>query len=171
MAEISPETWLISGGRSRRPGDPLNAPIVPASNFFHGTDRIYARGEGTETVDAFEQIMGRLEGGPALAFSSGMAAVAAVLGGLPMGAVLAVPSDPYHGVKDQVSEGEAQGRWTAVRLDLADTDAWVAAAAEADLIWLESPANPLITVADLANDASGKVDGSEPLSGIAVDFN
>jgi len=35
------------------------------------------------------------------------------------------------------------------RLDLADTGAWVDAAQRADLLWLESPANPLMTVADL----------------------
>jgi cystathionine gamma-synthase len=35
------------------------------------------------------------------------------------------------------------------RLDQADTAAWVDAVAECDLVWLESPENPLITVADL----------------------
>ena len=46
-------------------------------------------------------------------------------------------------------EGEVQGRWSVERLDLADTASWLHAATEADLLWVESPANPLMTVADL----------------------
>ncbi|NND01586.1 MAG: PLP-dependent transferase [Acidimicrobiia bacterium] len=149
MEELTPESFVVAAGRSRQPGEPLNVPPVLASNFYLPSERIYARGEGTPTVDAFEEIMGGLEGGKALAFSSGMAAVAAVLHRLPVGAVLAVPEDPYHGVKGLAEEGEQQGRWKALRLSLSDTDAWIEAAMTADLLWLESPANPLITVADL----------------------
>ena len=149
MDEIKPESWIISGARSREPGEPLNVAPVLASNFYLPTARVYSRGEGTPTVDALELLIGGLEGGRALAFASGMAAVAAVLQGMPVGSVLAVPEDPYHGVKGLVSEGEAHGRWKVMRLDLADTDAWVRAATTADLLWLESPANPMITVADL----------------------
>lgn len=149
MEELAPESFVVAAGRSRVPGEPLNVPPVLASNFYLPSDRIYARGEGTPTIDAFEEIMGGLEGGKALAFSSGMAAVAAVLNRLPVGAVLAVPQDPYHGVKGLAEEGEQQGRWKALRLDLSDTDAWREAALTADLVWIESPANPLITVADL----------------------
>ncbi len=149
MPDLTPESWLVSGARSRAPGDPLNVPPVLASNFYLPAERIYSRGEGTETSEALEDLIGGLEGGRALAFSSGMAAVAAVLGAMPVGSTLAVPEDPYHGVAGLVAEGEAQGRWSVLRLDLADTDAWVDAAGRADLLWLESPANPLITVADL----------------------
>lgn len=149
MKDLTPESFVVSAGRSRIPGEPLNVPPVLASNFYLPSERIYARGEGTPTIDAFEAIMGGLEGGKALAFSSGMAAVAAVLHRLPVGAVLAVPEDPYHGVKGLAEEGEQQGRWKALRLDLRDTEAWVESALTADLLWLESPANPLITIADL----------------------
>ena len=166
MSEIAPESWLVSGGRSRTPGQPLNVPLVPASNFYLPSDRNYSRGEGTETVDALESLIGGLEGGSALAFGSGMAAVAAVLQGMPVGSHLAVPSDPYHGVKGLVSEGEQQGRWTVRRIDIADTEGWIGAAAEADLMWIETPANPLITVADLP--AIGAV-GRKPGALLAVD--
>ncbi|MCP3977691.1 MAG: PLP-dependent transferase [bacterium] len=149
MTDLTPSSWVVSAGRSRRPGEPLNVAPVLASNFYLPSDRIYTRGEGTTTSEAFEEVVGGLEGGRALAFSSGMAAVAAVLHRLPVGAVLAVPEDPYHGVAGLCEEGEAQGRWTVLRLDLADTAAWIEAATTADLLWLESPANPLITVADL----------------------
>lgn len=142
-------TWLIYGGRPVNLGDPLNVPPVMASNFRLPHERYYTRTEGTETQDAFEVLMGGLEGGRSLAFSSGMAAVACLFHGLPVGSRLVIPEDPYHAVNGLALEGEAQGRWSLQRLDLADTPAWLAAMNDADLIWLESPANPLMTVADL----------------------
>ncbi|MDW3214621.1 MAG: PLP-dependent transferase [Ilumatobacteraceae bacterium] len=149
MPDWTPETWLIAAGRTRVAGDPLNVPPVFASNFFLPHERIYSRSEGTATTDALEELLGGLEGGRALAFGSGMAAVAAVFHRLPVGSRIAVPEDPYHGVAGIVAEGEAQGRWTVDRLDQADTATWIDALQVCDLVWLESPENPLITVADL----------------------
>lgn len=131
-----------------------------ASNFRLPGDRYYNRTEGTETQDAFEELMGGLDGGRSLAFGSGMAAVATVLALLPVGSTLVIPQDPYHATNGLAVEGEEQGRWTVIRLDLADTAAWVEAAQRADLLWIESPANPLMTVADLpAICAAPKKDG------------
>ena len=149
MDNLNPESFVVAAARSRVPGEPLNVPPVLASNYYLPSARVYARGESTVTIEALEEIVGGLEGGRALAFSTGMAAVAAVLNRYRVGARFAVPEDPYHGVKGLVSEGEKQGRWEAIRLDLGDTDAWLQAAQQADLLWIESPANPLMTVADL----------------------
>lgn len=149
MTPQRPETWLVAGARSRTPGDPLNVPPVFASNFFLPDDRVYSRTDGTATTDALEALLGGLEGGRALAFGSGMAAAAAVFNGLPVGSHIAVPTDPYHGVAGLVAEGEAQGRWTVRRLDQADTAGWLDALDHCALVWLESPENPLLTVADL----------------------
>lgn len=149
MHEFDLSTWVIYGGRPMEAGDPLNVPPVMASNFRLPGERYYSRTEGTLTQVAFEELMGGLEGGRSLAFSSGMAAVACLFHGLPVGSRLVIPHDPYHAVNGLAVEGEQQGRWTVQRLDLADTAAWTAAAQEADLVWLESPANPLLTVADL----------------------
>lgn len=146
---MSPSTWLIAGARNRAPGQPLNVAPEFASNYYLPAERDYSRAKGTATTDALETLMGRLEGGLALAFGSGMGAAACVLGRLPVGATLAMPLDPYHGVKGLAAEAEAQGRWNVIRLDLADTNAWINVAQEADLLWLETPANPLLTVADL----------------------
>ena len=143
------DTWLISQARPTEPGDPLNFPPVMASNFRLPSDQQYARVDGTETTHAFEALIGGLEDGRSLAFSTGMAAVAAVFGRLPVGSTLVLPVDPYHATRHLADEGEEQGRWSVVRLDQADTQAWVDAAATADLIWIETPANPLMTVADL----------------------
>lgn len=146
---MHPDTWLISQGRPTESGDPLNYQPTMASNFRLPGDRYYNRTEGTETAAALEELVGGLEGGRSLAFSTGMAAVAAVFDSLPVGSTLVIPEDPYHATNGLAVEGEKQGRWTVLRLDLADTDAWVSAAATADLLWVETPANPLMTVADL----------------------
>ena len=149
MHDFDPSTWVIYAGRPTEAGDPLNVPPIMASNFRLPGDRYYSRSEGTPTQVAFEELMGGLEGGRSLAFSSGMAAVACIFHGLPVGSVLAIPEDPYHAVNGLAVEGEQQGRWTVRRIDLADTEAWIASGQDADLLWLESPANPLMTVADL----------------------
>ena len=143
------DTWLIAGGRDRTPGQPLNVAPVFASNFYLPDDRLYSRSDGTPTTDALEALLGGLEDGNALAFASGMAAAAVVFQRLAVGSTIAVPVDPYHGVAGIVDEGEAQGRWTVRRLDQADTPAWLDAVKECDLVWLETPENPLMTVADL----------------------
>lgn len=147
--DLDTSTWLIAGGRNRAPGEPLNVAPQLASNFYLPAERGYSRADGTATSDAFETLMAGLEGGHALAFGSGMAAAATVLNRLPAGATLAIPVDPYHGVKGLAVEAEAQGRWTIMRLELDDTQGWIDAALTADLLWLETPANPLMTVCDL----------------------
>ena len=149
MSDWTTESWLVAGGRTRTEGDPLNVPPVFASNFYLPDERVYSRAEQTPTVDALETLLGRLEGGRALAFGSGMAAANVVFHRLAVGSHMTVPADPYHGVAGIIDEGEAQGRWTVERLDQADTAAWIDALSRSDLVWLESPENPLITVADL----------------------
>lgn len=149
MTDWNKETWLIAGGRNREVGEPLNVPPVFASNFYLPGDRLYSRTDGTATTDALEALLGGLDGGRALVFASGMAAAATVFNRLAAGSHIAVPSDPYHGVAGIIHEGETQGRWTVRRLDQADTPAWIDALQHCDLVWLESPENPLITVADL----------------------
>ena len=143
------DSWLVSAGRDRSPGTPLNVPPWPASNFVLGAERAYARDDGTPGWNALEEIVGGLEGGSSIAFASGMAAIAAVFEQLPVGAMLALPDDCYQGVSGLASAGARRGRWTVRRIPVADTAAWIHACAEADLIWLESPSNPLLAVAEL----------------------
>ena len=145
----SVESWLVSAGRDRRPGAPLNVPPWPASNFVLGAERAYARDEGTPGWEALEEIVGGLEGGSSVAFASGMAGVAAVFDQLPAGAKVALPEDCYQGVAGLVSAGQRRGRWSARRIAVADTAGWIQACADSDLIWLESPSNPMLIVAEL----------------------
>src|SRR3954454_12374496 len=143
------ESWLISAGRDRHPGSPLNVPPIPASNFVLGEGRAYSRDDGTAGWEALEEIVGGLEGGSSVAFASGMAGIAAIFDQLPTGSVVALPDDCYQGVLGLAKAGESRGRWTVHRIDVADTRRWVEMCGVADLIWLESPSNPLLAVADL----------------------
>ena len=130
-------------------GMPLNVPPVLASNFELGSGRAYSRDDATPTWEAFEEVLGGLEGGQAVAFASGMGSIAAVFDLLPVGATVALGDDCYHAVAGLAAAGGAQGRWRVVRVGVEDTSRWLELAADADLLWLESPSNPLLAVADL----------------------
>ena len=145
----SVESWLVSAGRDRRPGSPLNVPPIPASNFVLGERRAYSRDDGTPGWEALEEIVGGLEGGASVAFASGMAGIAAIFDQLPAGSVVALPDDCYQGVAGLAKAGQRRGRWTVHCAAVADTKRWVELCGVADLIWLESPSNPLLTVGDL----------------------
>lgn len=145
----SVESWVVSAGRDRRPGSPLNVPPWPASNFVLGDERAYLRDDGTPGWDALEDIVGGLEGGSAISFASGMAAIAAVFDQLAVGSVVAIPDDCYQGVAGLANVGERQRRWTVQRVAVGDTARWIEICGVADLIWLESPSNPLLTVGDV----------------------
>src|SRR4051812_7972592 len=145
----STESWLVSAGRDRRPGAPLNVPPWPASNFVLGDQRAYSRDDGTPGWEALEEIVGGLEGGSSVAFASGMAGIAAVFDQLRAGATVALPDDCYQGVAGLANAGQRRGRWTVHRVATADTPRWIELCGVADLIWLESPSNPLLMIGDL----------------------
>lgn len=147
--DLKLESWLVSAGRSSELGAPLNVPLVPASNFIIGGRREYSRDDGTPTWDALEEVVGGLESGRAVAFSSGMAAIAAVFDQLAAGSTVVLPDDCYQGVAGLVEAGAQRGRWAVRRVALHDTAGWIDACKTADLVWLESPSNPLLGVADL----------------------
>ncbi len=147
--QVKPETWAIIGGRPEpAPGATMNTPIVAASTYVLGGERLYSRNESTEGWEAFEAMLGGLEGGDAVVFSSGMAACGAVLGQLATGAHLVLGDDCYQGVAGIAEAGAAAHGWRVERLPATDS-AWLEKASEADLLWLESPSNPLLDVADL----------------------
>lgn len=120
-------------------------PPVFASSFRAGGEYEYARNEGTPTWAALETAVGRLEGGAATAYASGMGAAAAIVDLLPPGSRVVVPADSYTAVRQLVA---ARGHTVDLR-DITDTEATLAAVDGAAMVWLESPTNPLIDVADL----------------------
>ncbi len=131
----------------------MNEPMVLASNFRAGSPDApvneYSRDGGTTTWRALEEVVGALEGGTAVSFASGMGAAAAIADLVPTGAQIVVPSDSYAGVRALLADGARHGRWNVTAVDITDSAATAKAAWAADLLWLESPTNPLMDVADL----------------------
>jgi cystathionine gamma-synthase len=158
-----PETLAVAAGRPDRvPDAPLNQPMVPASTYVAGTrtDLIGYGRYGNPGWVALEEAVNALEGGSsALAFSTGMAAAAAVLAVVPASGTIVLPEHCYLGVAG-LAEEYRQRHGLSVRIvDITDTAAVLKAADGADLVWIESPANPTMDVADLDAIAAGLPDG------------
>jgi len=125
----------------------LNQPVVFASTYHAHGPVAYGR-DDNPTWSALEEVIGVLEGGTAVCFASGMAAVAAVFDQVPVGGAVVLPRDGYYGTRAFVDAAVA-GRWELRRVDISDTDAVVAACHGAALLWVESPTNPKMDVADI----------------------
>jgi len=151
MQPLSLDSLVVSAGRPEaRPGAPVNQSIVLSATFLAGDDDAnYLRHSSNDTIRAFESAVGQLEGGDALAFASGMAATAALVEGFPAGARVVVPQQVYSATSTIFAEQERLGRMTVRRVDITDTEDVVAALPGADLLWVESPTNPMVGVADL----------------------
>ncbi len=148
-----PDTIAVSAGRPTGTGEPLNHPIVLASNL-RGEQGAYARTHGVVTWEGLEEAVGRLEGGQATAFSTGMAAASACLFALAP-RVLVLPTFSYLGVRALVEDLVAQARMQVRHVDVTDTAAVVEASDGADVVWVETPTNPTLDVADLPAIAAG----------------
>ena len=95
------------------------------------------------TGAAAERALGALEGGEALLFGSGTAAVTAcVVALMEPGWTVALAEGAYFGTAVTFRQFE---RWG---LRLVEYDQTGAPPADADVVWLESPANPVLTVPD-----------------------
>ena len=148
-SEQRPETIAITAGRPAvTPDSALNPPISLNSTFTSGGPIGYGR-YGNETWTALEAAIGALEGGQTLSYSSGMAAVSAVFSTLPVGAKVVASNQGYSGVMTLLGNLTAAKKINATLVSIADTEEVIAALDGADLLWLESPTNPSLDVADL----------------------
>ena len=144
-----PETTAIIAGRpAHEPDQPMNVPVHLTSTYVAGGELEYGR-YGNPSWTAFEEALGGLEGGRAVAFASGMAAITAVLDLVEPGGTVVAPRHSYTGTVAQLAELEAAGRAHAVYVDITDTAAVAAASEDAALVWFESPTNPALEVADI----------------------
>ncbi|MDX1906962.1 MAG: PLP-dependent aspartate aminotransferase family protein [Bacteroidia bacterium] len=151
------ETLAVHAGYTHDlPSGDVTPPIHLSTTFARqpdGTlgDYVYTRTHNPNR-QAVEQKLAALEGAAlALAFSSGMAAIKAVLETvLAPGDHIVLPDDCYHGTRALVSE--LLSRW-GITWSLADMSdpAQVAAVLRPDtrLVWMETPSNPLLKVTDL----------------------
>jgi cystathionine gamma-synthase len=149
------DTVAVQAGRpSRDPGAAMNAPITLSSTYVHDAALEYGR-DGNTGWGALEVALGALDGGRAVTFASGLAAATAIADLVPVGGMVVLSSATYFGVRNIFERLETSGR-LRVRLAAADdTEAVLDAADGADMVWVESIANPLIVVADVPAIAAG----------------
>lgn len=147
------DTVAVHAGRpARTPDGPINPPIVASSTLHAGGPYGYGR-EWNETLAALEETIGSLEGGHATVYSSGMAAANAVFDLVPMGGVVVASSHSYAAIGARLEELAASGRIVLRHADVTDS-ADIAKQISgdgkpADLVWFESPTNPLLEICDI----------------------
>jgi len=146
---LHPETSAITAGRPDvAPDASLNPPLIFSSTYHAGGPVGYGR-YGNESWSALESAIAELEGGATLSFSSGMAAVSAVFSILPIGAPVVASNQGYSGVMGLLNQFQASGRLEIRFVEITNTEEVIAAMKGAALVWLESPTNPCLDVADL----------------------
>ena len=133
-------------------------PISPATTFERDPDNQYRRGRGYGRADnpGYDQpqaLITALEGGAeSLLFSSGMAAATAVFRCLPLGAHVVAPLVMYWALRRWLAATATSGALAVDFVDATSLDALRAAVrpGQTRLVWIETPANPLWSVTDIA---------------------
>jgi len=154
--DLSPATLAVTAGRpARDPGAPVNPAVVLSSTYLSAGepqpgDPLYTRYDAP-TWHPFEEALGALEASPlpALVFGSGMAAVAATLALVPRGGRVVLPRHAYQVTLVLTADLAERSGLQVLTVDIADTDATLAATQGAAMLWVESPTNPMLEVADL----------------------
>lgn len=151
------DTKLI---HAAQPPDPLtgavNVPVYLSSTFAQSAPNVhkgfvYGR-SGNPTRAVLESALAAVEGGSTgLAFSSGLGALATLLEHFPSGARVVAGEDLYGGTWRLLDHHRRQFGLRVDSVDARRTDRVAAAlgASPTALLYLESPTNPLLTLADL----------------------
>jgi len=148
--------------RSVRAGleaDPHHGAVVPpiylTSNFAFEAFRRprkydYTR-SGNPTRDQLADALADLEGGAgAVVTCTGMAAITLIIALLPHAARVLAPYDCYGGSHRLLAALHKQGKLVVDFVDQADAQALrTALAAKPQLVWIETPSNPLLRIVDI----------------------
>jgi cystathionine gamma-lyase len=151
-------TRVIHGGQSPEPATgAVMPPVFLTSTFAQESPGVhkgldYGRSHNP-TRWALERCVADIESGSgAFAFASGLAAISAVLELLPAGSHIVAGDDMYGGTYrlfERVRRKSAGHAFSYV--NLADPEALAAALTpETRLVWVETPTNPMLKLADLA---------------------
>jgi len=151
-------TRVIHGGQSPDPSTgAVMPPIFATSTFVQESPGVhkgldYGRSHNP-TRWALERCVADIESGSAaFAFASGLAAISAVLELLPAGSHIVAGDDMYGGTYrlfERVRRKSAGHDFSYV--NLADPEALAAAIKpETKMVWVETPTNPMLKLADLA---------------------
>ena len=157
MAELGQWTRAAQAGLDSDTGrGAVVPPIYLSTNYvFHDIgeprDHDYSRA-ANPTRDVLAGALTQLEGGAgAVPVASGMAAVTLAIETLvPVGGRVVAPHDAYGGTWRLLTWWAGRGRITVDFVDLTDLDAAAAAlSTPADLVWIETPSNPLLRITDI----------------------
>lgn len=151
----TPETVAVQAGRPARvPGAPVNPPVTMSSTYVHDATIEYGR-DGNAGWGALETALGALDGGRAVTFASGLAATTAIADLVPSGGTVVLSSVTYYGVRNIFERLQARGRLHLRMTPPDDSGAVLTAADGADMVWVESIANPMMVVADIPAISAG----------------
>jgi len=156
------ETLAVHGAHGADAATGAVAPPIYLSTTFereadgslpHGY--LYAR-DATPNRTALERVLAALEGGrAAAAFSSGMAATMAVFQSLAPGDHVILPASVYYGTRKLLDQVFARWGLTMTSVDMQNADNVVPALRPTTrVVWVESPSNPLLAVADIERIAA-----------------
>lgn len=152
---MHPDTRILHAGypSNRTPGPYLPGPAFAGTYVAPGDPAQHPLTYGrfhNPTWLAWEAALAELDGGEAIAFASGMAAVSAVFGVvLQPGDTLVLPTDCYYTTRILARDWLPKLGIT-VRTASTRADALGAHLAGARLLWLETPSNPELEVCDIA---------------------
>ncbi len=152
------ETLAVHAGRAIDPSTgALTAPIYMTTTFERDPDGEYSKGfcySRTESPNRkqLEACLTELEGGKdALAFSSGLAAVTALMQGLKPGDHVIAPDDVYHGFRKLCEQVFSAVGIQLSFVDMSEPENVAGAVLPGTrLIWAETPSNPRLKITDLA---------------------
>jgi cystathionine gamma-synthase len=158
MTKQKIETIAIQAGRNyNTETGAVMPPIHLSTTFVRGNegDFVYSR-TGNPNRQALEACLTDLEGGAgAIAFSSGMAAVAGVFQSLSQGDHVILPDDTYFGVRELVTNLLSRWGLEHTLVDMTDLLAVKAAIqSKTRLVWIETPSNPMLKITDISAVAS-----------------
>lgn len=144
---------LHAGYRSNDAEGPfLNGPQFSSTYTAPGDPASHSLTYGrfhNPTWSAWEEALGVLEGGHAVAFASGMAAVAAVFGTtLKPGDIVVLPSDSYYTVR-LLASSWLEKIGVTVRTAPTRDNAQAKVLDGARLLWVETPTNPQLDVCSI----------------------
>ncbi len=159
---LAPETVAAqAGGAVDEATGAIVPPLHMATTFIRDPDNQYRKGYSygrpdNATVRQVEGVMRELEGGAAsLVLASGMAAATAAFLALERPAHVVAPNVMYWGLKSWLAQDAAAHGIEATFVDASDPAAIGGAVrpGATRLVWIESPANPLWTITDIAEAA------------------
>lgn len=155
---MKPETLAIHAGQ---PIDPTSGAVIPpiylSTTFERAADGSFPHGyiytrNGNPNRAMLEECLAALEGGSeCAAFASGLAAAMAVFQSLRPGDHVVAPDDAYHGVTRLLREIMAPWGLEFTQVDMREpANVRAAVRPSTKLVWVETPSNPLLKVADIA---------------------